>query len=104
MFSLSKQDSSLPCGYVQKLKNNVFLFLSQTYDFSKISQKKLGVQLLILKGLDFNIKHCPRINGKVIIDPRNLLFAFTSYEISLKVSRGVALQYSEVGDSLMQLT
>lgn len=85
-----------------------FYFLSQAYDFSKTiskkKKKKIAAQLLILKGLDFNIKHCPGINGKLIIDPKSLIFTFNSYEINLKVSRGVALQYSEVGDSLMQLT
>lgn len=103
---LSKQGSSLAAAIFRNLKSNVFLFLSQAYDFSKTTskKKKIAAQLLILKGLDFNIKHCPGINGKLIIDPKSLIFTFSSYEINLKVSRGVALQYSEVGDSLMQLT
>jgi len=89
----------------RNLESNVFLFLSQICHFSKtVSKKKVGAQLLILKGLDFSKNHCPGINAKVIIDPSILLFTVTSYEISLKVSRGVALQYFEVGDSLMQLT
>lgn len=51
-----------------------------------------------MKGSDFNIKNCARVDGKAIVELRGLLCTLTTHEIILKVFRGVALQYSEVGD------